>query len=101
MDYLLYRAEQEQELRKSDLPALMDGGLDLDFHGFTRLFHKKRFLNDPEFDLCSRFYTLTRSLLRSPDRSIALRTDAQAVSHRLAALDRISSASSEDAELLE
>jgi len=101
MDYLLYRAEQERELRKSDLPALMDGGLDLDFHGFTRLFHKKRFLNDPEFDLCSRFYTLTRSLLPSPDLIIALRADAQTVSHRLASRNRINIASSEDAELLE
>ena len=101
MDYLLYRAEQERELRKSDLPALMDGGLDLDFHGFTRLFHKRRFLNDSKFDLCSRFYTLTRNLLPSPDLIIALRADAQTVSHRLASRNRINIASSEDAELLE
>ena len=101
MDYLLYRAEQERELRKSDLPALMDGGLDLDFHGFTRLFHKKRFLNDPEFDLCRRFYFLARRLLPPPDMIIALSADAQTVSHRLASRNRINIASSEDADLLE
>ena len=32
LDYLLFRAEQERELRQSDKPALMDGGLDLDVH---------------------------------------------------------------------
>ena len=29
LDYLLFRAEQEHELRKGEKPALMDGGLDL------------------------------------------------------------------------
>ncbi|HKJ39113.1 MAG TPA: hypothetical protein VJ972_10075, partial [Anaerolineales bacterium] len=38
MDYLILRAEQEKELRASPKTGLMDGGLDLDFHGFTRLF---------------------------------------------------------------
>ncbi|MDP2776341.1 MAG: deoxynucleoside kinase [Anaerolineales bacterium] len=101
MDYLLYRAEQERELRKSDAPALMDGGLDLDFHGFTRLFHERGLLNDVEFDLCRRFYALTRSLLPPPDLIIALSADAQTISRRLAARNRINIASSEDAELLE
>ncbi len=101
MDYLLYRAEQERELRKGDSPALMDGGLDLDFYGFTRLFHTRGFLNDAEFDLCYRFYSFTRSLLPPPDLVIALTADSHIISQRLAARNRINIASSDDAELLE
>jgi len=100
LDYLLYRAEQERELRQSSKPALMDGGLDLDFHGFTRLFHLHGWLTDEEFNLCRRFYEHTRALLPAPDLIIALSASAQTVSQRLAARNRINIASSEDAELL-
>jgi deoxyadenosine/deoxycytidine kinase len=101
MDYLLYRAEQERELRKGDIPALMDGGLDLDFYGFTRLFHTRGFLSSAEFDLCYRFYSFTRSLLPPPDLVIALSADAHIISQRLASRNRINIASNEDADLLE
>lgn len=101
LDYLLYRAEQERDLRKGDIPALMDGGLDLDFYGFTRLFHTRGLLNDDEYNLCRRFYSYTRSLLPRPDLVIALSADAQTISERLAARTRINIASSEDAGLLE
>ena len=100
LDYLLYRAEQERELRQSEIPALMDGGLDLDFHGFTRLFHLHGWLTDDEFGLCQRFYALTRSLLPPPDLVIALSASAKTISDRLAARNRINIASSEDAESL-
>ena len=98
LDYLLYRAEQEYEMRQSNKPALMDGGLDLDFHGFTRLFHLHGWLNDEEFKLCQRFYTLTRNLLPPPDLIIALSASAKTISDRLAARNRINIASSEDAQ---
>lgn len=101
LDYLLFRAEQERDLRAGDLPALMDGGLDLDFYGFTRLFHTHGWLSDPEFDLCRRFHDHTRQLLPPPDLIIALRADSKTVRARLAARSRINIASSEDAELLE
>jgi len=101
LDYLLYRAEQEHDLRQRDIPALMDGGLDLDFHGFTRLFHMRGLLTDDEFDLCRRFYKLTRSLLPPPDLIIALTSDSQTVSQRLDSRNRINIASSDDAEVLE
>ncbi len=42
IDYFLICAEQEKQLRASPRIGLMDGGLDLDFHGFTRLFHQAR-----------------------------------------------------------
>ena len=98
LDYLLHRAEQEHEMRQSNKPALMDGGLDLDFHGFTRLFHLHGWLNDEEFKLCQRFYTLTRNLLPPPDLIIALSASAKTISDRLAARNRINIASSEDAQ---
>ena len=100
LDYLLYRAEQEHALREGNKPALMDGGLDLDFHGFTRLFHARGWLSDAEFDLCERFYSLTRSLLPLPDLIIALSASAQIIAGRLASRDRINIASAEDSELL-
>ena len=101
LDYLLFRAEQEHELRKGERPALMDGGLDLDFHGFTRLFYKRGFLTEAEYELCRRFYFLTRSLLPPPDLIISLSADSQTISARLAARNRINIASSEDTFLVE
>ncbi len=98
LDYLLYRAEQERELRQCGRPAVMDGGLDLDFHGFTRLFHMHGWLTREEYDLCQRFYALTRSLLPPPDLIIALSASAKTISDRLAARNRINIASSGDAE---
>jgi deoxyadenosine/deoxycytidine kinase len=59
LDYFLYRADQEKELRISAHIGLMDGGLDLDFHGFTRLFHSRNLISDSEFGLCRRLYTLS------------------------------------------
>lgn len=100
MDYLLYRAEQEYELRQSAKPALMDGGLDLDYHGFTRLFYLNNWLTEEEFNLCRRFYEHTRALLPPPDLIIALSASEQTVSRRLAARNRINIASSADAELI-
>ncbi|MEN9564444.1 MAG: hypothetical protein RIR73_2688 [Chloroflexota bacterium] len=101
LDYLIHRSTQEKELRDATLPALMDGGLDLDFHGFTRLFHTHGWISTSEFDLCRRFYTFARSLLPPPDLIIHLHADSQTVRERLASRNRINIASAEDAELLE
>lgn len=100
-DYLLYRAEQERNLRNETQIALMDGGLDLDFYGFTRLFHAHGWLSDPELDLCRRLHTLTRQLLPPPDLVIALHAESKTVRQRLASRNRINIASDKDAELLE
>jgi len=100
IDYLMARAEQERALRTGDKPALMDGGLDLDFYGFTRLFHHRGWLTDAEYDLCRRFHSLTRGLLPLPDVVVALAASPLIVGQRLASRDRINIASSEDAELL-
>ena len=101
IDYLLLRAEHERSLRASPQIGLIDGGLDLDFHGFTRLFHSRGLLTDPEFDLCKRLYETLRSLLPLPELVIRLRADQETVAGRLSARDRINIASSEDFVLFE
>jgi deoxyadenosine/deoxycytidine kinase len=99
MDYLLLRAEQERELRASTLTGLMDGGLDLDYQGFARLFHVRGWLSDPEFDLCCRFYELARQLLPLPDLIVHLTAREEVIRERLAARRRINIASAEDTTL--
>jgi deoxyadenosine/deoxycytidine kinase len=90
IDYLLLRAEQEKQLRA--LPSaqigLIDGGLDLDFHGFTRLFHSRGLLTDPEFDLCRRVYLFVRGTLPRPELIVHLCADrtVAAVSPRTASI---------------
>ncbi len=96
VDYLLLRAEQEIALRASSRIALVDGGLDLDYHGFTRLFHSRGLLADPEFDLCRRLYFTLRSLLPLPELIVRLRASRETVAGRLSARDRINIASADD-----
>lgn len=67
VDYLLLRAEQERDIRARPEPGLIDGGLDLDFYGFTRLFHHNGYLTDIEYGLCERLYHTLRELLGPPD----------------------------------
>src|ERR1700690_569915 len=99
MDYLLLRAEQEKELRASPFVGLMDGGLDLDYRGFARLFHARGWLSDSEFDLCRRVYELTRQLLPLPDLIIHLIASEEIIRARLASRQRINIASAEDTAL--
>jgi len=99
IDYFLLRAEQEKNLRASPHTGLLDGGLDLDFHGFTRLFHSRCLLTDPEFDLCQRVYEFIREHLPRPELIIRLRADESTVAGRLSTRDRINIASAEDNSL--
>lgn len=99
IDYLLLRAEQEAGLRASTKTGLMDGGLDLDFHGFTRLFHRRGLLTDAEFDLCRRVYTFIRERSPQPELIVRLYADDITVADRLSARDRINIASAEDTSL--
>lgn len=100
MDYLLLRAEQEKELRAASKIGLLDGGLDLDFHGFTRLFHSRGLLGDPEFDLCRRLYSLLRQSLPRPERIVHLSAPPEIIRQRLASRNRINIASAKDAGLM-
>jgi deoxyadenosine/deoxycytidine kinase len=99
IDYFLLRAEQEKRLRASPHTGLIDGGLDLDFHGFTRLFYSRCLLTDPEFNLCQRVYEFIREHLLRPELIIRLRADESTVAGRLSTRDRISIASAEDNSL--
>lgn len=99
IDYLLLRAEQEKSLRASSRLGLIDGGLDLDFHGFTRLFLSRGLLTEPEFDLCRRVYTLIREVCPRPELIVRLHTDERTVAGRLSGRDRINIARAEDTAL--
>jgi deoxyadenosine/deoxycytidine kinase len=99
IDYLLLRAEQERMLRSTSKIGLMDGGLDLDFHGFTRLFHSHGLLADPEHDLCRRIYTFIRESLPLPELIVRLCADDSTVADRLSTRDRINIASATDTTL--
>jgi deoxyadenosine/deoxycytidine kinase len=96
IDYLLLRAEQEKKLRAAPQPGLMDGGLDLDFHGFTRLFHHQGLLTDSEYDLCRRVYAFIRERFPQPELIVRLYADDTTVSSRLSRRERINIVSSED-----
>jgi deoxyadenosine/deoxycytidine kinase len=99
IDYLLLRAEQERALRNSSQIGLMDGGLDLDFHGFTHLFHSRGLLTDAEYDLCRRLYTFIRAAQPMPELIVRLCADERTVASRLSTRDRINIASAADTVL--
>ncbi len=96
IDYFLLRAKQEGDLRASPKIGLMDGGLDLDFHGFTRLFHSRGLLTDSEYDLCQRTYAFIREMLPRPELIVRLSADESIVASRLSTRDRVNIASAED-----
>jgi deoxyadenosine/deoxycytidine kinase len=101
VDYLLQRAKQESQLRKSPQVALVDGGLDLDFYGFTRLFFSRGLLNEKEYLLCQDLYLYLRSYLPQPDLIIRLLAEHDIVSQRLSSRARINIARIEDLTLLD
>lgn len=99
IDYLLLRAEQERTLRDSSKTGLTDGGLDLDFYGFTRLFYRRGLLTDPEYDLCRRVYDFIREGLPLPELIVRLCADEGTVARRLSTRDRINIASAADTDI--
>ncbi|MGA2112787.1 MAG: deoxynucleoside kinase [Anaerolineales bacterium] len=82
LDYLLFRAEQELAIRQGAVPGIQDGGLDLDFQVFTRLFHFKGYLSDPEFSLCERLYLVLRATLPPPDLILRLTAPLELLTQR-------------------
>ncbi len=100
IDYFLLRAEQERILRRDPRPALLDGGLDVDFHGFARLFHTRGYLSDAEFDLCKRLYEQLRLALLAPELVVYLTASDEVVRERLAGRERVNIATADDAGLL-
>lgn len=99
IDYLLRCGEQEAQLRASSQIGLMDGGLDLDFHGFTRLFYHHGLLTESEFDLCRRIHYFLRKSLPPPELFIRLCADEGTIVRRLSTRDRINIVSPADTAL--
>ena len=88
IDYLLFRAEQEWEIRNGEETGIVDGGLDPDFFVFTHLFHIKGYLNEEEFGLCERLYNHMRKLLPPPDLIIHLKASLEILTQRKSGRDR-------------
>ncbi|MEI7848848.1 MAG: deoxynucleoside kinase [Chloroflexota bacterium] len=101
IDYLLFRAEQESALRQSHQIGVIDGGLDQDFHAFTKLFYSRGMLSDQEFDLCQRLYIFLRSQLSEPDLIVHLTAPFDVIQKRLSTRDRINIADKNDLGLLD
>jgi deoxyadenosine/deoxycytidine kinase len=102
VDYLLLRAEQERSLRLGPRTGLQDGGLDLDFHLFTRLFHHKGYLTGEEYGLCARLYAQLRMALPPPDLFIRLTAPLTVVRRRFTTRTRsLEIATLEDIPLIE
>src|SRR5262245_52665060 len=99
IDYFLFRAEQERELRTAAKIGLIDGGLDLDFHAFTRLFLSRNLLNELEYDLCRKLHHFIRVALPQPELIVRLVADEGTVAARLSTRDRINIARAEDTAL--
>jgi deoxyadenosine/deoxycytidine kinase len=82
IDYLLLRAEQERLIRSLTKTGIQDGGLEMDFFVFTRLFHRKGLLSTPEYHLCERLYTQIRSSQPPPEGILWLRAPLEVVVER-------------------
>ncbi len=82
VDFLLYRAEQEISIRNSEGIGVQDGGLDLDYYIFSRLFRANQYLTQDEFALVERLYRLLRALLPPPNCVIRLNIPLEVVARR-------------------
>ncbi len=82
MDFFIYRCNQEMQIRTADQIALMDGGLDQDFHVFTKNLKNKGYLGSDEFRMCEDFYFFARSFLPPPDLIIRLLIDTPTLLQR-------------------
>ena len=65
----------------------------------TRLFLSRNLLSQNEYDLCRRFYMLTRGILPPPELIVRLKADDETVTGRLSRRKRINIASADDTTL--
>jgi deoxyadenosine/deoxycytidine kinase len=82
IDYLLLRAEQERQMRADARTGIQDGGLEMDFFVFTRLFHRKGLLSNQEYQLCERLYAQIRSSQPPPEGIVCLSAPLEGVVER-------------------
>jgi deoxyadenosine/deoxycytidine kinase len=90
IDFFLFRCQQEALVRQGDVIAVFDGGFDQDFHVYTRHIFDRGYLNQDEFNVCERFYHLTRKFLPPPDLIIRIIVDIPTIVQRRALRRRIS-----------
>jgi deoxyadenosine/deoxycytidine kinase len=83
VDYLLFRAEQEWQIRQSAGVGIQDGGLDEDFQVFTRHFFMRGHLSEAEYGLCDRLYALLRQRLPPPEVFIYLKAPVPVLAERV------------------
>jgi deoxyadenosine/deoxycytidine kinase len=89
IDYLLLRAEQERRIRAGAKTGLQDGGLEMDFFVFTRLFQRKGLLSAQEYQLCERLYAQIRSAQPPPEGFLWLTAPLDVVVERFTARGRV------------
>ncbi len=89
IDYLLLRAEQERLIRGDAGTGLQDGGLEMDFFVFTRLFHHKGLLSKQEFQLCERLYAQIRPAQPLPEGFLWLSAPLEVVVERFTRRGRL------------
>ena len=82
IDFLLLRAMQEQLIRQSSQTGIQDGGLDMDFHVFTRLFQQKGYLSGKEFSLCEQLYSQVRFAQPPPEKIVWMHAPLDVVVNR-------------------
>jgi deoxyadenosine/deoxycytidine kinase len=82
VDFLISRARQEIEIRKGNTCGIQDGGLDLDYNVYSKLFFQKGYLSNAEFKLCQQVYHLLREFLPPPDLVVHLHAPVQVITQR-------------------
>jgi deoxyadenosine/deoxycytidine kinase len=88
IDYLLLRAEQERLIRADARTGLQDGGLEMDFFVFTRLFQRKGLLPAQEYSLCERLFSQIRSAQPPPEGILWLTAPLEVVMERFTRRNR-------------
>ena len=88
MTTCFYAPSKSALLGPADGIAIHDGGLDLDFHGFAKLFWHKGYLSGAEYALCERLYTTLRACLPPPDLVIYLMAPISLAERRYRARNR-------------
>ena len=81
-DYMVFRAQQELEVREAETPGILDGGLDQDYYVFTNLFFQKEYLTQDEHELCERTYHVLRASLPAPDLIIWMKAPVELIAER-------------------
>lgn len=82
IDFLLYRAQQEIDIRKGESPGIQDGGLDQDYFVFTKLFYHNGYLSEEEYKICKRAYLVLRENLPMPNLFIWLKAPVELIAER-------------------